>query len=445
MLKEKEYALKDKIKNILNNIGYSNDVKQSIGGEFKRRNLNVYTAMQVLQGNLDLITLDDNEENIRFLFIFSYALSKALEQYTDLELNVEEYFTKVEVDKWKDYKEEKMEEDIFPIIFEDVQQVNGKMWQGVLSAQKIKQLRDSNVLIYNFKTQRDPKVTIYGERINLDKARVQEISKRLIQQKQYPDPLILNILNNEDVEFEFDQKNSQLIIYKGVINHIDGHHRIVANGLALEKMPNLNFNWQVTFTFLTEDEANDYITQKDKQRPMKKEYRAQKDLTKEENLVVDAITNDRLSQLADAIKDDDQYIKLNKALTKKSIIATAIKENYNEQLKTKINIRNIAKWIVEFTDELMGLYQDEFINNPYEVKKHSLINHKNMFYGYIALSEVLQNNPDWKQKLKEKMESVDFTSNNPIWDDIGINIDSLKDLNKSSRIKLYNFFKGGVV
>jgi hypothetical protein len=111
-------------------------------------------------------------------------------------------------------------------------------------------------------------------------------------------------------------------------------------------------------------------------------------------------------------------------------------------LNISTNIRAVARWIVEFTDYLMGLYVDEFINNPYEIKKTSVINHKNMFYGYIALSAKLQNNRQWKELLKQKMESIDFNITNPLWKDLGML--SNKDANKTLRNKLYNLFEGGV-
>jgi len=65
-----------------------------------------------------------------------------------------------------------------------------------------------------------------------------------------------------------------------------------------------------------------------------------------------------------------------------------------------------------------------------------------MFYGYIALSAKLQNNRQWKELLKQKMESIDFNITNPLWKDLGML--SNNDANKTLRNKLYNLFEGGV-
>lgn len=158
MIKEKEIQLKEKLKNIIKEIGYKNDIKQEIVSEFKSRNLNALRAAWVFSENLDLNTLTDSEEDIRFLFLFTYALKKALEGKTDIKINLEDYFTKFELEKWSDYREEKEQENIYPIVFEDVTQLGDKIWQTVLTAQQLNKLDAENLLIYNFKTQRNPKI-----------------------------------------------------------------------------------------------------------------------------------------------------------------------------------------------------------------------------------------------------------------------------------------------
>ncbi|HHV98178.1 MAG TPA: hypothetical protein GXX36_01165 [Clostridiaceae bacterium] len=441
MLKEKEMQLKNRLKDIIHAFGHRNDIKQEITNEFRLRNISSLRAAWAFSENLDLNTLTDSEEDIRFLFIFTYALKKALKEKTDIKINLEDYFTKTEIEKWSDFKEEKEQESIYPIVFKDVTQLSDRIWQTALTAQELNKLDAENLLIYNFKTQRNPKITVAGEKINMDVKKVEEIKERLLAGEQYPDQIRLNVLNTGETRPVYNSRNRTLTLNEGcIINIFDGYHRKTANALALEVNPDLQFMWSVIITYFSEKQAHDFMSQIDKQKPIKKEYIQQMDYSKPENLVIEAIMDDKLSEIAKVMKDDDSYIKLNKALTKKSLVATAIREKYNEQLNTSTNIRAVARWIVEFTDYLMGLYVDEFINNPYEVKKVSVINHKNMFFGYIALSAKLQNNRQWKELLRQKMESIDFSITNPFWKDIGML--NNKDANKSLRNKLYNLFEG---
>ena len=446
MIKEKEIQLKEKLKIFIKNYGHDNTIKKFITDEFKSRNIkssDVLRGTWVFTSNLDLNTLSDEEDDIRFLFLFSYSLNKALKSEGILPLDLENYFTKVEIDKWEEYKEEGKSKTIFPKVIKNAVELRDNIWQCVFTAQELASWEEDNLLLYNFKTQRNPKITAAGEKINLDINKVYQIKERLLKGDQYPDPIILNCIG--EVRPTFNGKNGigDLIFNEGtVINVVDGYHREVANALAVEENLELNFKWQITFTFLSLSQAHDYMAQKDKQKPIKKEYIAQMDYSLVENLAVDAIIDDKLSELAKVMKDDDAYIKNNRALTKKSIIAKAIIENYEEQLETSINIRAISNWIVEFTDYLMGSYIKEFITNPYEIKKNSMINHKNMFYGYIALSSELYNNSDWKILMKEKIESIDFNNEAQLWKDLGM-VNNTDDANKTLRYKLYNFFKGG--
>lgn len=447
MLKQNEVDLKERLTNIIKEIGYANDVKQLLGNEFKERNLSALRATFAFNQNLDLKTLTDSDEDIRFLFLFTYSLNKAIQQsenndIKNIKIDVNDYFTEREVNNWSDYREESKRDSIFPIVIEDVTQLSDKIWQTSFSAQLLNKLDADNLLLYNFKTQRNPKITVAGERINIDNQKVAEIKERLIKGEQFPTQIKLNCVNIGERPV-YNPKNRTLTLNEGVIiNVFDGWHRKTANSLALEVFPDLQHNWSGMITYMSEKQAHDFMSEIDKQKPIKKEFIQQMDYNRPENLVVDAIIDDKLSELAKVMKDDDNYIRLNRALTKKSIVATAIKEVYEEQLKVSTNIRNIARWIVELTDYLMGFYADEFIVNPYKVKETSMINHKNMFYGYIALSGKLYNNRDWKDLLAEKMESIDFNIDNSLWKDLGMF--SPKDANKTLRDKLYKLFTEGL-
>lgn len=447
MLKEKQVQLKERLAKIINEIGrssFADEVRQDVISEFKSRNLNAGRASFVMTQNLDLNTLDENdEENILFLFLLAYAINKALDGKENIKINVEDYFTKLEVRKWIDYKETEKQDDIYPIVLEDVTQLNDRIWQLTLSAQELNRLSVANILLYNFRTQRNPKITVSGEKINMDTKKVQEIKERLLNGEQYPDQIRLNVLNTGEERPVYNAKNRTLTLNEGcIVNIFDGYHRKTANDLAIIEDESLDFTWSIMVSYLSEKMAHDFMTQIDKQKPIKKEFIQQMDYTRPENLVVDIIMNDKLSELAQVTKDDNDYITKNRALTKKSILADAIAENYADQIKTSMGIRNVGKWIVEFTDQLMGLYVEEFIANPYEIKERSLINHKNMFHGYIAMSAELQENREWKSILESVIDSIDFDISNSLWKDIGIA--NNQDANKSTRNKLYKLFKEAI-
>jgi len=439
LLKEKQILLKDKINKVLEEFGHMSDIKKSIGNEFLSRNLPIHRPIAVITTPNYLNTLSDSDEDIRFLFIFSVALNNALKgKEIDVKLDVQEYFTQLEYKQWINFKEEDEPELDYTIILEDVQQIGERMWQTKMTSQEFIQWDRNNRLIYNFKNQRSPVITVHGIKMDIDKKSPVDISKRILEGKQYPDPIKFNVLRNfEEEELIHDAKNRRLII-KGVINLSDGQHRKIATILALEKNPELDFVWPLIITHYTEDEAEEFIRQINLQRKFKTEQAKGMDANKKENVIVDFIMNDKFSRFSKIIKlQKDEIIKLKKGgLVTKNIIADTIMDNY--KLDDATDIKELGVWVIDFMDYLMSLYKNEFILDPYSIQDVSVINHMNMFYGYIALSAELQGNFDWKQLLENKMKSIDFSKENPLWKEIGI---FSNKLNKSIKNKIYKYFK----
>lgn len=438
MIKIKKEKLINEINKILKEVEHNNNVKQEIGKEFISRNLSAHRAMNVFMGIEDLRVLSDSDDDIRFLFIFTFALKKALQEKMNINLDIDlkNYFTQVEYREWINYKEEKPSDNIYPIVFENVQQIAEGIWQTTMTAKELAQLDSDNVILYNFKTQRNPKVTAAGIKIDYDKNKTLEIKNRLLNGEQYPDHIKLNILKNFNEKIKYNPKTQTLTVYEGIINIFDGFHRKVANSLAIEENPELDFIWPIIITNLTENAAKDYMVQIDKQKPIKREQIKAWDLNKKENLIVSVIVDDKISKLNKVMKEQYSEIKYNKGLVTKNIIAEAIAENY--ELDDLTDIRELGNWIIEFTDYIFGLYPDAFITNPYEVKNTSVINHKNIFYGYIALSAKLQYNTKWKEIAKKVMKKIDFSIDNPLWKEIGLLTN--REANKSLRNKIYDIF-----
>jgi len=439
MLKDKEQQLKLKLKNIIHEFGYDNTTKQGVMNEFKSRNLDSLRPAWVFSENLDLETLSDVEDDVRFLFLFSLALNKTLkEKNIEILSDYKSYFTNVEINNWENYSEEKEDENIFPLIFKNTTEIFPGYYQTSATAQYIEKLNKANMLIYNPNAQRGMKVTKKKIGISIDSKKVEQIENRMLNGEQFPDDLKFNILKNGEEKFNYNPKTKILTIFEGsILNILDGAHRNAANALALSKNPDLQFIWPIKISNFTEIKAHNFMVQIDRQTPIPKDVISIKDYSKNENLVLDKIM-DSHGDLANVTKDTDAFVKSDRGLVSKPILAEAIKDNYDDQLDSAMNRDSIANWIVEFTNYLMGVYSDEFIVNPYEIKKTSYINNLNMFYGYIALSAILKDNKDWKKVLKQKIDSIDFSIDNPMWRDLGI----IKEnkIGKPTKNKLYKLF-----
>jgi hypothetical protein len=248
--------------------------------------------------------------------------------------------------------------------------------------------------------------------------------------------LVVNILHDGTDEIVYNEKTEDLTIISGVKNLVDGQHRKIANSLAIEKQPNLDFNWMLVIINYSEIKAKKYMVEINKQQKMKVEHIKNLDDSTLGNNIVDAIKDISVSEFATKIKDSDDELK-HGGLTKKSILSIAIEEVYKKELTNRLQVRNIAKHIANVMDFIMGLYVNEFIVNVEETKKSSFINNKNIFAGYIALSEKVYNDNNWENKIEEALSKVDFSKNNEFWNSIKL---SDSDISKSTRKNLYDYF-----
>jgi hypothetical protein len=277
-------------------------------------------------------------------------------------------------------------------------------YTGVISAQDLAVIDKSNDIIYNFNTQRNAKIDVFGiKRINVNTKKIQEISDNLLSGKQFADEIKINILRNGDDDIEFSTTNGivgDLVVMNGEMDIFDGFHRKTANQLAIIKNPELQFNWKLTLTNFTEQKAQDFMVQINKQTPIKKEYINTLDKNKIENLVVDLIVDNPLFELSSQIKNTEQELKYS-GYTKKSLIATAIIDNYSDLLTQKSMAKPIADWIVNFLNHITQyLSNNNFSTNRY------------MFMAYIALSRKLYNVNNWVDIISKEILSYDFTKNN---------------------------------
>lgn len=426
-------------------------IRESIKDQFTKRNMKASLAVNILTERLSLSTLDiDESKDLILLFVFSMSMYNAiLEKETDnnasnedlteiLDLDPVDYFTEIEMENLKDYKAETKEKSDIdePIVLPNMTQVAPNFWVGPLSSQQFAELDAGNEFIYNFKTQRDPVYDVYGtKKINLSKTKAKEISEGILSGEQFPDAIVVNVLKDGTDEIRYE-KNGDLIILSGVKNIVDGQHRKVGNSIAIAKNPNLSFNFILIVTNYSEAKAQKQMTQINKQKPMKIEHTKNLDNSTIGNTIVDVISDINSSEFAETIRDSDAELEFG-GLVKKATLSTSIMECYKKDLTNKLQVKQIAQHIANVMDYIIALYVDDFIKHPDETRKISYVNHKNMFIGYIALSAKVYKDPDWKFKVEETLDGIDFSTNNPFWKDNNIKD---HDVKKSSRNSFYKLF-----
>jgi hypothetical protein len=442
MLLSNNAKLVEVLNNLISKYGINRQVKEYLKEKFTNKNLLSSYATKILTKRLPLETLDiNNDKELLVLYVFTEGLQEAL-KLTDrdgeligleteiIQLGVKDYFTITECQQFSKlvYQEEKQKG--YPYVFEHMLQISDSHYSGIISAQDLAKLDSTNDIIYNFNTQRNAKIDVFGiKRINVDKKKIQEISDNMLSGQQFADEIKINVLRNGDDDIEFistDGIVGTLKINSGEMNIFDGFHRKTANQLVLLKNPEIQFNWKLAITNFTEQKAQDYMVQINKQTPMKKEYIKTLDKSKLENLVVDLMIDNPIFELSDKIKITDKELKFG-GYTKKEILSLAISEIYGDILTTKIQAQKIAKWLVDFFNYISQWFD-----------KDNYATHKYMFYSYISLSRKVFGKEKWQNIIDSTISSFDFSNSN---NEITFLSHLSGNLNKVTKEKLYNVFK----
>lgn len=368
----------------------------------------------VLDGNvpLEFLSLID-------LGVYADVIHKA----TNIEsVNPEIYYTDIEMEQIKNFKEEDYKEVVleYPLVFNNVFEQSNDQWIGVISIQDVVRLLQAKKIRYNYKTQRNPIYIKHRDtliqRPNINNNSVINIKDLIIKGQYIPDTLTFNIFADGYEDFIYDRKRNRLIIKDGNLDMLDGMHRSLACEGALLENPNIELNFPLMLTNFDVDKANRYILQKDLRNPLDEEYKQSLNITEEHNAIVKEINEKSNSDIRGLIVTDDSMITAGKGLTRFSVMAKTIQRLWNPQHRRDVRI--ISRYLINFFNELVGIYPDPFKLNieKYKRSKSTLINHQYMFIYYLVIAKEIQNMDNWEDTLFDILNNTDFSNDNKYWD-----------------------------
>lgn len=194
----------------------------------------------------------------------------------------------------------------------------------------------------------------------------------------------------------------------------DGNHRCIAAERAYFNHPELktqfqNQYFQVIFTFYTPRKVKQMITQEWKVEKVNgKHISAMKENFS--NLIVDEIKRSEKSEsvYADKIVTTGIEIREHKGFILYSFLSDAINRNYDSNsFVLKSQALTLANWIIEFYNYLSILMIDDFLNYK-NISKTKWSTNQYVVYGFIYLSSILKDDINWKEKLKNIIEKINW-------------------------------------
>ncbi len=350
-----------------------------------------------------------------------YHLSKSMYEILDREvINPKRYFTGEEIEEIKRLKRTKLseEEKKLPIIFQRATKVAHDHYVVFISAKKVANLYHRGSIRYRKETQRQATVYKKGGTLiqtpTIDHKSVKQIKEKLLQGKFITNYITLNSIEEEDLEYD---EKAGILKVNNILDILDGFHRSMGMVEAVAE-GDINYITGVNITNYNVEKAHRFIVQEDKKNKMARRFIKYLDKESKANIVVKKINENDYSDLNGKIVTDRKLIRYGKALTLTDIMEIGIKRYFD--LKTMSDVKNLAEYLVEGFNHIIGLFPQYFIENVKINKKNNIMAHENTFIGYLYILSKVRGIGYWKDELDCILKEIDFSKNNLKWEEIGI-------------------------
>lgn len=418
-------------------------------------NKNVYENMKnelknkILPGKLS----DIFDLRIQMRFISSQELcliTKAFyNQIKDERISPEEWFTEQEIQQVeRTYLERGSNEQVKSLVLHNVDQIKCNQWvSSHESFKNISEYFNKGLITYNQNIQREGiKKVIAGQQIVLPKiipTVVEDISRKMKEGSFTSNMITLNILSSNSGNILYDKQSRTLTVIKDdttEVSIIDGSHRCFSIIKIMSELPEFEDYMVINILNYDVKKAQGYIYQEAQHTEIDPEllktFNSEDrymEVANEINSYGSKTNNmlfNRLGKTNEDVQKFDKYCLM-------STFAIAIEDNFKEDAANPRNRRKLVTYLIEFFNELISIYYDDFINTQ-EAKKSKVILENNIFIGYVYIAKKLYNKENWHDELEKSLKFIDWNKNNKVWDEIRL---FNGNLSKPTRKSIYNFFQ----
>lgn len=358
-------------------------------------------------------------------------------------LNPENWFTEIEMKVARQY--DKMiftkQLDTSPFVFENVSIVGRGVYSTEIDIPTLSRLMDMQIPYYDFDIQRQPtkRKGSVTPRATVYKKNVKEIKELLLKNQLAVTTLSFNAtIGSSDTEEEvyFDSQARTLTLNGGTkLAILDGYHRYLGSLEAYSKNPDLDFTFMLRLSNVSKRECQIFQSQIAKATPIPKTRMQMLEAERLADTVTQVLMAD--SELKDKVAAQRQVTTSAGELVSYNVLTDAIEREFPMEFRRDTD--KVAKYLGKFFDELIAEYSEEFLRNKNEDR--SLINYNKMFAGYVALAARMQKEDVELDKLKSILDRIDFSRDNPIWEEIGFLNSNKNVIGKMDEREIANYFK----
>ena len=292
--------------------------------------------------------------------------------------------------------------------------------------------------------QRGSKILPSGkEKDNFSTKHVSEIFKAYTENKIFGNTIVLNYSLDNDIPLVYNPEKNK-ISGEVYLQMVDCSHRARAASKwksAWSKHPEQyddprQFQFSCEVNNISDNSARQMFAEYNNfSLKVNKTRSSYLDIASDVNKIVRRIMTEsdlKVETVSTSIKSSSPSIVTFGVLT------NAIKANYNPQ--TKLEQKNIENWLILYFDELVSIFPKFMANSNLEernsLKKQFFTIEPLAFGAYIALSVVLRDDLNWKEKLAKLKQDDFLLRSKPHWRPVLRNED--KVINTTASAKYFN-------
>ncbi|MEK4207158.1 DNA sulfur modification protein DndB [Paenibacillus sp. FSL R10-2788] len=398
-MKKDRVELESLLIEVIDQVKHNRKIVQQINNVFREYGLPSGTFQSISRSKNEVYLLD-----VARLFVLTHALHITTNNNA---ISPFEYFTIKEIDQAKGYIKKTKSNNVLelPIILDNVIKMSDEEYVTKIDASTLVQMYLSQLIFYDFETQRSPKFKKHGnnsfiEVPEINKRSVDDISQHMLNGIYLPDTITLNVYSEQVESISYAPKTQILTINEeAIISILDGFHRLQGAVKAFSVNPELTQQMFLSIRCYDKDTAKRFFGQINTVNIVKPERLKELKSEKYSDKIVKDLQ--RKSELTGKIASASKVSKIAGQLTTFDTLSYAIEKVFNPT--NFIEEREIAQYLTDFFGYLIAYYVDEFKDT-----KTTYINHPKMFAGYIQIAKIFKNENISLNKLRQYVDEIDF-------------------------------------
>lgn len=297
-----------------------------------------------------------------------FCLLDSIEKVTDSNSVIEKYFVGKEINTYKNSKF-KVDKIRFPLKFKMIQ-VAEDQWIGSIDFKTLMKFRAAQLIHYNENAQRTMQRIVKGDneywQISRNISSIEKISDLTLNDAYIPTPYTLNIPQETDFDFYYNEDECELVIKS--LDHFDitdGYHRYLSACRVCDNDKNFNFTMELRITNFSEDKARQFVHQEEQKNFMPKIDSDAMNMYKDANNTVREINQSSRCHMQGMITQNKGIIKLGD-------LADLVDYFYFKGVTSKAKSRSIKiSAIKELIDNFNMLVEHDikYLEKPYSYKQ----------------------------------------------------------------------------